>query len=661
MISMDSTAPRVLLSAWLEELNEDDPACARAVEDRLAALLEHASIEAVGRWILTGLRLHADDRNGRRAYLSLANGPSIESLHREAASGGVERWAPSLGWFLRGLTGRSILIQPLDQGRLYAAPLRPSLTPTHLLLPGDYTVLDGSDRSRLYRAATAHAAAHLLHSPAGLPAGKLKPMSLAVISAIEDARVERLMLRTYPGMRGWFVDALTLALQPRALSFGALVSRMDLVLMDGNYQDDNYWVNKARDLFEAQATIDLDDYAAFRRIGSLLANDLGQMRVPFRSELYRVPAPYRDDNAFLWTHEDSRAQPQEMVLESPPPGPSRPPAPPPPPSSDDAQLPSEETGKREEELRRTTYPEWDHRVAVLRKDWCTVIDKLPSWRTAMTGAKAAAPARIGGEALRLVRARRLSRAHRLRRQWEGDDLDLNAAIEVMVAHRAGIPAEPRLFIGSASEVRACSVLVLLDLSESTNDPLNDTGACLLDLEKQAALMLARAVKAVSPSTPHAAATAHGTADRIAIHGFSSNTRAGVDNYRLLDFGAPLDARAEAMICTAPGRHSTRMGAALRHAARTLSHEVSQHRVILIVTDGAPSDVDVHDPAYLIEDARTAVLEARAEGLQVHCLAVDAAADVYVRKVFGWGHFDIVDDPHALPATLCRLYARLSSA
>lgn len=150
MISMDSTAPRVLLSAWLEELNEDDPACARAVEDRLAALLEHASIEAVGRWILTGLRLHADDRNGRRAYLSLANGPSIESLHREAASGGVERWAPSLGWFLRGLTGRSILIQPLDQGRLYAAPLRPSLTPTHLLLPGDYTVLDGSDRSRLY-------------------------------------------------------------------------------------------------------------------------------------------------------------------------------------------------------------------------------------------------------------------------------------------------------------------------------------------------------------------------------------------------------------------------------------------------------------------------------------------------------------------------------
>ena len=84
-------------------------------------------------------------------------------------------------------------------------------------------------------------------------------------------------------------------------------------------------------------------------------------------------------------------------------------------------------------------------------------------------------------------------------------------------------------------------------------------------------------------------------------------------------------------------------------------------MVLLVTDGAPSDVDAHDPNHLIEDARAAVLEARAEGQQVHCLAVDSAADAYVRRIFGWGHFDIVDDPHALPATLCRLYARLSSS
>jgi nitric oxide reductase activation protein len=161
------------------------------------------------------------------------------------------------------------------------------------------------------------------------------------------------------------------------------------------------------------------------------------------------------------------------------------------------------------------------------------------------------------------------------------------------------------------------------------------------------LLLARAV-ACSP-------------DRIAIHGFSSNTRIEVSNYRLLEFGSPLDEMAEAMIACAPGRHSTRMGAALRHAVRAFTDEPSDNRIVLLVTDGAPSDVDVHEPSHLIEDARVAVHEARGEGVHVHCLAVDPQADDYVRRIFGWGHFDIVDDPHTLPARLCRLYARMSAA
>jgi nitric oxide reductase activation protein len=282
----------------------------------------------------------------------------------------------------------------------------------------------------------------------------------------------------------------------------------------------------------------------------------------------------------------------------------------------------------------------------MRSDWCTVIDKLPSWRTSNSGL--GSPAVPGaGQALRLVRAHRFSRAHRLRRQWEGDDLDLNAAIEVMVAQRARMAIEPRLFIRSANQARTSSVLVLLDLSESTNDRLDGAGPSLLDIEKQAALLLARAV-------------AHG-ADRIAIHGFSTNTRAEVSNYRLLEFGAPLDPAAEAMIACAPGRHSTRIGAALRHAVRAFAGEPSDNRVVLLVTDGAPSDVDVHEPAYLVEDARAAVHEAREEGIHVHGLAVDPHGHAYVRRIFGWGHYDIVDDPRALPARLCRLYARLSAA
>jgi nitric oxide reductase NorD protein len=543
---------------------------------------------------------------------------------------------------LQGLTERPMAIHARDPDHLYAAPLRPTLTPTHLLLPNDYTALDGVDRYRLYRVAAAHAAAHLLHSTPARPAGKLKPMSLAVISAIEDARVERLLLRDYPGMRRWFAEALAHALQPGALSFSGLVSRMNLALVDPQYQDDNYWVNKARDLFESQASLRLDDYAAFRHIGSLLANDLGQMRVPFRAELYRVPAAYRDDNSFLWACDGEHAQPQKVELQHPLPAHRRPRA----AQGGDADPPPDASGMREVELGRHAYPEWDRRAAVMRSDWCTVIDKLPSWQ-ALQG-DLARPAVPGtGEPFRLVRAHRLSRAQRLRRQWDGDDLDLNAAVEVMVAQRARTATDPRLFIRSAHQARTSSVLVLLDLSESTNDRLDAAGASLLDVEKQAALLLARAVAC--------------SADRIAIHGFSSNTRTEVSNYRLLEFGSPLDETSEAMITSAPGRHSTRMGAALRHAMRAFADEPSDNRIVLLVTDGAPSDVDVHEPSHLVEDARVAVHEARGEGVHVHCLAVDPQADAYVRRIFGWDHFDIVADPRTLPARLCRLYARLSAA
>lgn len=632
---------RKQLLSWLHALHEDDPACAVALASKLALLLARASVEALGRWIVTGLRMHVGDRSRLRAYLALADAHAVKSLDREIAEGGAQGVATALAWLLEGLTERPIAVHARDRDHLYAAPLRPTLTPTHLLLPNDYTALDGADRYHLYRAAAAHAAAHLLHSTPGRPAGKLKPMSMAVISAIEDARVERLLLRHYPGMRRWFADALAHALQPGALSFSALISRMNLALIDPSYQDDNYWVNKARDLFESQASLGLEDYAAFRHIGSLLANDLGQMRVPFRAELYRVPAAYRDDNTFLWTFESETAQSLEIELQDPPAAPrgQR-------PKGDDADPPPDAPGAHEIELGRHAYPEWDHRPAIMRSDWCTVIDKLPSWRTldGDPGSKAIAGA---GQALRLVRAHRFSRAHRLRRQWEGDDLDLNAAIEVMVAQRARMATDPRLFIRCANQDRTSSVLVLLDLSESTNDRLDAAGPSLLDIEKQAALLLARAV-AQGP-------------DRIAIHGFSTNTRTEVSNYRLLEFGSPLDETAEAMIACAPGRHSTRMGAAVRHAVRAFADEPSDNRIVLLVTDGAPSDVDVHEPGYLVEDARAAVHEAREEGVHVHGLAVDPHGLAYVRRIFGWGHFDIVDDPHALPARLCRLYARLSAA
>lgn len=623
---------------WLEALNDEDPVCALAVADRLDSLLSHMGAEGLGRWILTGLRMYPGDQARQRAYFQLEDRRAIEMLHGEAGAGDLAAALPSLGLLFRGLAGVAFELQPRHQTSLNGLPLRPVLTPSHLLLPDDYTALDGHDRYRIYRAAVAHAVAHLRYSTPGLPVQTLKPMSIAMVSAIEDARVERLLVCDYPGIQGWFVEFLRRGVKPQELDFSALVGRMNLALMDTHYQDDNYWVNKARRLFEAQAA-DLHDYAAFRRLASILANDLGQMRVPFRIPSYLVPEAYRDDNSFLWDFNGATTPPEPVDLQAMGPSPQQ--------QRPESALPDEwtaETPATETEIGRHTYPEWDHRRHLMRTDWCTVIEKLPAWQGRRATSSPVETGVAGMPPVALPRSRRLSRNRRIRRQLEGEDIDLNAAIEVMIDQRLDLSPDPRLFMRAGNEDRMSSVLVLLDLSESTNDCVGDRMQSILDIEKKAALLLAQAVIHCG--------------DRIAVHGFSSNTRAEVNYYRLLEFGAPLDTNSTGRILSVPGRYSTRMGAALRHATTQLAYEGGEHRAILLITDGAPSDVDVYEPQYLVEDARAAVHESRRCGVQIFCVALDPQADPYVRNIFGWNNYRIVDEPDSLQAHLSSLYARL---
>jgi nitric oxide reductase activation protein len=119
-------------------------------------------------------------------------------------------------------------------------------------------------------------------------------------------------------------------------------------------------------------------------------------------------------------------------------------------------------------------------------------------------------------------------------------------------------------------------------------------------------------------------TARGLGGAAALHGFSSNTRHAVRYERLLDFATAIDARALAHLHAVPARHSTRLGAALRHATRGLLARPEPRRLLLVLTDGAPSDVDVVDARHLVEDARHAVQAARRAEVDVMCLATASA-------------------------------------
>lgn len=514
---------------------------------------------------------------------------------------------------LQALAGRGLQVAMQAPAAPDAAAARPIVDATHLLLP--------ALSAPLQRAAVAHAAAHLLHSQPAQPTATLKPLGLAVVSAVEDARVEQLLARALPGVRAWFDAPLRAALQPEGLSAAALLSRLDLALHDETHADGNHWIHKARTLFAAaRREHGLEDAVAFRRLASVLANDLGQMRVRFEPRQHAVAAPYRDDHSYLWQHtKEDTARPRDLQISVPelPPdrrvhsAPETVPAPPHP------------------------YPEWDYRSGVLRRDWCTLYEL----RAAPGPVQA-----LDEHRLRLLSPRAHATGRRLRRQWEGETLDLDAAVEAAVDQRLRRAPTGRIFQRPGPRPAPLSLLLLLDCSLSTAEPGPD-GRSLLRMEQEAALLLARAVQAAG--------------GRIAVHAFCSDTRAQVRYHRLLDFGAPLDAQADARLRALGAAWSTRLGTALRHATALLAQEPSAQRALLVLTDGAPSDVDVHDARYLVEDARAAVCDAARLGLSVHALAVGEPALADAQRIFGRRHCRVARTAAELPRQLGAFHARLS--
>jgi nitric oxide reductase activation protein len=234
---------------------------------------------------------------------------------------------------------------------------------------------------------------------------------------------------------------------------------------------------------------------------------------------------------------------------------------------------------------------------------------------------------------------------RLRRRLDGDRLDLDACIGAIVDTRAGLPPDPRVHASLGRRQRDLSVLVLLDLSQSTNDFVPSAGTTVIELAREATAVLADAMERIG--------------DSFAIHGFSSNGRHDVGYFRFKDFDAPYGVLARSRLAGMSSGLSTRMGTALRHAGRQLDARRAHRKLILLITDGEPSDIDVHDPQYLLLDAKKVVEENGRRGIYTYCLSLDAKADRYVSRIFGPRNWTVVDHLRRLPEKLPLLYMRLT--
>ena len=261
-----------------------------------------------------------------------------------------------------------------------------------------------------------------------------------------------------------------------------------------------------------------------------------------------------------------------------------------------------------------TYPEWDANRKAYRPDWCTV-------REVEAEVKPSAPQAIDGAfGLRRPLARLGMGLHRRHRQAQGDDIDIDAAIEERVEVIAGSVPDEAVYLDSLHRRRDLSVLLLLDVSGSTAEPGTD-GRTVHQQQRTAVANLAVAL--------------HDLGDRVALYAYYSQGRTAVNLVPVKRFDDHLDTRViKRLNSLEPGAYS-RLGAAIRHGSAVLeAHGGTARRLLVVLSDGLAYDHGYERP-YGAADARRALTEARHRGTGCVCLTVGASTDVVsLRRVFG---------------------------
>jgi len=293
-----------------------------------------------------------------------------------------------------------------------------------------------------------------------------------------------------------------------------------------------------------------------------------------------------------------------------------------------------------------TYPEWDRAAGIDRPSWTTVWDVPPTLGETRGLERALDEvAAVRARIRRLVRGARIGRHVRLKRQPEGPELDLDATIEAAIARRAGNIPDTRVYRTTERRTRDLAVTILIDASESTRDRTGTDGASVLDVERLAVAALGEAIAALG--------------DPFALRAFASAGREHVHFVRIKDFAEPYGPTAKARLAgLAPGL-STRLGAVLRHAGAEMAAVQSFRKLILVLTDGEPSDVDVSDPLDLVADARRATQVLKSRGIDVFGVTLDPAGIGSGAAVFGRNQNMPVQRLEDLPARLAELYFRLA--
>ncbi|MDH5710718.1 MAG: nitric oxide reductase activation protein NorD [Gammaproteobacteria bacterium] len=670
-----------LLRGYLTFIHQFASTAARGLRpmlNHIDELLGKLTLSGLRRWANFGAQAYRRDFNNLTTYFNLESADSLAMLQKERRGILFIKVQRKLNFYLRALWGRDFFLRPT--GADYT-DFRPYIEHRILHMPDavdDY----GPDENKiagleLYRATAAHMAAHMCYSTAPISAEQLSPAQMFFIGFMEDARVEYKACHDFPGLRKLWSTLLKITDNDNEPEHPSMLEleHIALMLLDDTIKSDDAEVSAIVEKFHNEIEANQDNNQFSWHMGLELFNLFASRKnVPSLRILERIRIPYRDDNRYVWEFEEfdwnveteyvpaSQRQVRrvmnvmemanEVDCEL---------------AGDDAQeiwtCPTEmfpyeddlsdgqqsfnDMWGKEPVSDPFHYQEWDYQIQLHRPDWVTVYERrqpkgfiedidniLIEYRP------------IAHRIRQIIDLLTPEGVQRMRGLEDGDEIDINAAVDAMISIRMGEQPNPRITMRNVIKNRDLSVVVLMDLSESTNEAMAGSDKTVLQLTREAATLVSTAI--------------NGIGDPFALHGFSSDGRHDVQYYRFKDFNQHFDDEAKSRLAGMKGGLSTRMGAALRHAGYHLLKQQEKRKLILLVTDGEPADIDERDPQHLRHDTKKAVEELYGSGVLTYCLTLDPDADAYVKRIFGENNYTIIDNVDRLPEKLPTLFASLTA-
>ena len=614
-------------------------------------LLSQLSLEGLKNWVEYGVRYYKDHPDRQVDYFSLQSADSRAVLQRERHGTLLVDNERKLDMYLRGLWHDEDQLIPYSGAFDELRKPVPYYDKFGIRLPDVYDdfitsvgcipctengarnapyetageiIISGLDR---YRAALAHIAGHRRWTTA-IFADNFSPFQRMAVEFLEDSRVEYLAMRQYPGLRRIFM-----ALHPapaedacdpeRESGVRHRLTMLSRAILDPQHPYKNSYVvefaQRFRDLMQhgESSTPEMADLAV-----SFVAKTRRQSDQLAKIHFKDTVVDYRDDNRQMWKfieegdEEEAFDEPRKI-----------------------------EPGEEIKGLPPRHYHEWDYLNQSYRPDWVSVYEALHPQGNAADIDRLLA--KHGALAKRLKKMLDLLKPQdkvRIRYQEEGSELDLDVALRSLIDYKSGATPDPRINMSHKNSGRNIAVMLLLDLSESLNEKAAGCDQTILELSQEAVSLLAWAIEKLG--------------DPFAIAGFHSNTRHDVRYLHIKGYSEGWGDSVKGRLAAMEAGYSTRMGAAMRHAAHYLGKQQADKKLMLILTDGEPSDVDSKDARMLIEDARQAVTELDRQGIYAYCINLDRKADEYVADIFG-KQYTIIDRVAQLPERLPQLFISLT--